>query len=265
MIFPSSHTHTHTQPLSTQKDSRWNEWFLDGEALEAIERDVRRTLPTLHFFSQEGGGRVHARALRDALFVYSKLNKATRYVQGMNEVLAPLYYVFASDSGTSTEEAEADSFFCLSALLAESVDCFCKQLDHSMLDSHSTIGRFHALLAVLDPVLFRNMHEKTLDPRFYSLRWLSLLFSQEFELPDVLRLWDSLFGDHRRFEFLLFFACAAIILQRDSILSQGFSENLFLLQNYPPTDMNLLIAKARELRARTDPAALESWAFGMGA
>jgi len=27
------------------------------------------------------------------------------------------------------------------------------------------------------------------DPRFYSFRWLSLLCSQEFPLPDVLRLW----------------------------------------------------------------------------
>ena len=71
--------------------------------MEVIERDVRRTLPSLHFFSPEAGGARHAAALRDALFVYSKLNKATRYVQGMNEVLAPLYYVFARE-----EEGAAD-------------------------------------------------------------------------------------------------------------------------------------------------------------
>jgi hypothetical protein len=62
---------------------------------------VRRTLPTLHFFSPEAGGQRHATALRDALFVYSKLNRALAYVQGMNEVLAPLYYEFASSGSDS--------------------------------------------------------------------------------------------------------------------------------------------------------------------
>jgi len=73
----------------------------------------------------------------------------------------------------------------------------------------------------------------------------------------VLRLWDSLFADDHRPDFLLFFACAAVILQRDKLLSEGFSENMSLLQNYPPTDVALIIRKATELRDTADPDALE--------
>lgn len=35
--------------------------------------------------------------MRNILLLFAKLNPAIRYVQGMNEVLAPIYYVFSTD------------------------------------------------------------------------------------------------------------------------------------------------------------------------
>lgn len=35
-------------------------------------------------------------AMCRVLFIYAKLNPGIKYVQGMNELLAPLYYVFAT-------------------------------------------------------------------------------------------------------------------------------------------------------------------------
>lgn len=35
--------------------------------------------------------------MRSILLLFAKLNPAVGYVQGMNEVLAPLFYVFSSD------------------------------------------------------------------------------------------------------------------------------------------------------------------------
>jgi TBC1 domain family member 13 len=40
-------------------------------------------------------------SLRRILIIFSKLNPSVRYVQGMNEVLAPLFYVFNNDPDTS--------------------------------------------------------------------------------------------------------------------------------------------------------------------
>jgi len=46
---------------------------------------------------------------------------------------------------------------------------------------------------------------------FAATRWLTLLLSQEFPLPDVLRIWDSLFADENRFDFLIYICCSMIM------------------------------------------------------
>ena len=52
---------------------------------------------------------------------------------------------------------------------------------------------------------------KGLKTQFYCLRWLTVLLSQEFNLPDVLRLWDTLFGDPNRFQLLHYVSCSMIM------------------------------------------------------
>ena len=47
------------------------------------------------------------------MFIFAKLNQGLRYVQGMNELLAPIYYQFKNDMQLEEREfAEADSFYC---------------------------------------------------------------------------------------------------------------------------------------------------------
>jgi hypothetical protein len=40
----------------------------------------------------------HYLAVKRILFIYAKLNPGIGYVQGMNEILGPLYYIMAMDS-----------------------------------------------------------------------------------------------------------------------------------------------------------------------
>lgn len=46
--------------------------------------------------------------MRNILLLFAKLNPEIRYVQGMNEVLAPIFYVLSTD----TDEQNAVSTFC---------------------------------------------------------------------------------------------------------------------------------------------------------
>lgn len=39
----------------------------------------------------------HQESLKNVLLIFAKLNAGIRYVQGMNEILAPLFFVFRSD------------------------------------------------------------------------------------------------------------------------------------------------------------------------
>lgn len=45
----------------------------------------------------EEGSEAHWEVVQRILFLYAKLNPGLGYVQGMNEIIGPIYYVLASD------------------------------------------------------------------------------------------------------------------------------------------------------------------------
>lgn len=47
--------------------------------------------------------------MRNILLLFAKLNPAISYVQGMNEVLAPLYYVFNTDNDENNVVSSSSS------------------------------------------------------------------------------------------------------------------------------------------------------------
>jgi len=107
--------------------------------------------------------------------------------------------------------AEHDTFFCFTNLMSEIRDNFCKTLDKAESGIGGNMQRLNQLLKQKDKELWARLEQQTMDPQFYSFRWLTLLLTQEFELPDVLRLWDSFFADPERFEFLIYFCCAMLL------------------------------------------------------
>ncbi|KRX28115.1 TBC1 domain family member 13 [Trichinella nelsoni] len=201
------------------------------------------------YFTIDKGKETHWQVVERILFIYSKLNPGVKYVQGMNEIVGPIYFVFASDSQWQ-EHAEADTFFCFQNLMSEIKDNFIKTLDSSNVGIDHQMRALYSLLQRVDPVLHQAMTEvQQLCPQYFAFRWLSLLLSQEFLLPDVIRLWDTLFADCRRFEFLLYVCLAMLILVRNDILTNEFSVNVRMLQNYPPIDIVSVIKLASEIRA----------------
>ena len=126
---------------------------------------------------------------------------------GMNELLAPIYYVFAHNGSElrrpdsagnlvsgpldvsaaglfGVESAESDAFFCFTAIMAHMRDRFIKSLDMSPTGVLNVIANLNKLLQRIDFQLWSHLQEIQVDPRFYSFRWLTLILSQEFELPD---------------------------------------------------------------------------------
>ncbi|XVF48089.1 hypothetical protein PTKIN_Ptkin03bG0163100 [Pterospermum kingtungense] len=146
-------------PLSLGKASLWHQHFEHTEIALQIDRDLQRTHPEMKFFSGESSfSRKHRESMRNILLLFSKLNPAIRYVQGMNEVLAPIYYVFSTDTDEkNVSNAEADSFSCFVRLLSDSVDHFCQQLDNSSVGILSTLSRLAELLKENDEELWRHL------------------------------------------------------------------------------------------------------------
>ncbi|CAD6189292.1 unnamed protein product [Caenorhabditis auriculariae] len=199
--------------------------------------------------SEENTSELHWQVVERILFIFAKLNPGVQYVQGMNELIAPIYYVFASDSDLEwAAHAEADTFFCFQQLMSEVKDNFIKTLDNSICGIESMMSSFHAMLASFDNQLHQHLTERlSIKPQFYAFRWFTLLLSQEFPLPDVITLWDSLFSDSNRFSLLSFVCLAMLELQRDHLLCGDFAECVRLLQNYPAYDVAAIVCLAREI------------------
>ncbi|OAD65156.1 hypothetical protein PHYBLDRAFT_153752 [Phycomyces blakesleeanus NRRL 1555(-)] len=163
----------------------------------------------------------HWEAIERLLFIYAKLNPGVGYVQGMNELLAPIYYVFSKDPNIDEQaHAEADAFFVFTNLMSDVRDHFVRSLDHdSNTGINATMMRMSQRFKWVDQALWRDLNRKDVKEQYYAFRWITVLCSQEWDLPDVIRLWDSILADRNRqdsnlddsrFEFLLDFSVAML-------------------------------------------------------
>ncbi|KAH0970335.1 hypothetical protein GBA52_022491 [Prunus armeniaca] len=243
-------------PLSLGKASVWHQYFQHTEIAEQIDRDLQRTHPDLKFFSGDSSfSRKHKESMRSILLLFAKLNPVIRYVQGMNEVLAPIYYVFSTDTNEqNAANAEADSFSCFVRLLSDSVDHFCEQLDNSAVGILSTLSRLSELLKANDEELWRHLEFTTkVKPQYYAFRWITLLLTQEFNFQSIMRIWDSLLSSpYGVQDMLLKICCAMLLCVKSRLLSGDFVANLKLLQNYPDINIEHLLQVARDLSS--DPS-----------
>ncbi|CAD6228604.1 unnamed protein product [Miscanthus lutarioriparius] len=239
-------------PLSLGKTSAWNQFFEYSEIMEQIDRDVKRTHPDMHFFCGDSSfAKSNQESLKNVLLIFAKLNAGIRYVQGMNEILAPLFFVFRSDPDDKNAKfAEADSFFCFVELLSGFRDNFCQKLDNSAVGIRGTLAKLSQLVAKYDRELQQHLEITTeVNPQFYAFRWITLLLTQEFNFADTIHIWDTLLSDpDGPQETLLRICCAMLILVRKRLLAGDFTSNLKLLQNYPPTNISHLLYVANKLQ-----------------
>lgn len=63
-----------------------------GKALNLYPSNEYEVLPS--------GSEAHWEVVERILFIYAKLNPGIAYVQGMNEIVGPIYYTFVTDPNT---------------------------------------------------------------------------------------------------------------------------------------------------------------------
>lgn len=111
-------------------ESKYSRDFGDSEIRDIIWKDTNRTYADLDFYNK-----YNKQVLARLLFIFGKLNTGVQYVQGMNELLAPLLYVFAEAEGELEREVsftvEANVFFAFTNLMSETRDLFIRQMDNS--------------------------------------------------------------------------------------------------------------------------------------
>ena len=78
------------------------------------------------------------------------------------------------------------------------------------------MSQFETMLEGHDPPLVAHLRQLGLKPEYYALRWLTMFFAQDFELPEVLRLWDSLLASPHRVDFVLSVCCSMMMHGRNN-------------------------------------------------
>ena len=149
------------------------------------------------------------------LLTYNEHNKELGYVQGMSDLLAPIYAVMQDD---------AVAFWAFTN--------FMERMERNFLRDQSGMRlqllTLDQLTQLLDPQLYVHLQKADSANFFFFFRMLLVWYKREFAWLDILRLWEGLWTDYLSGEFALFFALAILEKHRDVIMQhlQHFDEIL---------------------------------------
>ncbi|KAL8704142.1 MAG: hypothetical protein Q9201_002692 [Fulgogasparrea decipioides] len=194
-----------------------NEWWKEQKG--RIEKDVHRTDRHIPLFEGEDiahpdpdspfaevGTNVHLEQMKDMLLTYNEYNRDLGYVQGMSDLLAPIYAV---------EQDDAMAFWGFVG--------FMDRMERNFLRDQSGMRTqlltLDHLVQLMDPALYLHLQKADCTNFFFFFRMLLVWYKREFEWTDVLRLWESLWTDYLSSNFHLFIALAILEKHRDVIMA----------------------------------------------
>ncbi|KAJ5895979.1 GTPase-activating protein GYP7 [Penicillium subrubescens] len=239
----------------------WWERMVDGtstseecenwkEQRNRIEKDVHRTDRTIPLFAGEDiphpdpdspfadtGTNVHLEQMKDMLLTYNEYNPDLGYVQGMSDLLAPLYAVMQDD---------AVAFWAFVGFMDRMERNFLR--DQSGM--RSQLLALDHLVQLMDPQLYLHLQSADSTNFFFFFRMLLVWYKREFEWADVLRLWEALWTDYFSSSFHLFIALAILEKHRDVIMDhlKHFDEVLKYINELSNTmDLVPILTRAESL------------------
>ncbi|TGO39965.1 hypothetical protein BHYA_0044g00060 [Botrytis hyacinthi] len=202
------------------------EWW--REQKNRIEKDVHRTDRNIPIYAGEDtphpdpnspfadvGTNVHLEQMKDMLLTYNEFNRDLGYVQGMSDLLAPIYAVMQDD-----------------AIAFWGFQHFMERMERNFLRDQSGMRSqlltLDHLVQLMDPKLYLHLQSADSTNFFFFFRMLLVWYKREFAWLDVLHLWEVLWTDYLSQGFHLFIALAILEKHRDVIMThlQHFDEVL---------------------------------------
>ena len=178
----------------------------------------------------------HVRRIERLLYVFATLNSGTGYMQGFNELITPLYYVCVMSLSSIFDDdidlCESVVFNMFQELMTKThILEFYTTQDKSSIILHR-VKKFEEDMHQRIPNVGDRIKALNIHPLFYCLRWFTLLFAQEHELPGLLLIWDGLFA---HFGSLIdYAACVAmghLKLIEPKLLQSDYGAAISALQN----------------------------------
>ncbi|KAJ9131091.1 GTPase-activating protein GYP7 [Pleurostoma richardsiae] len=227
------------------------EWWREQRA--RIEKDVHRTDRNVPIFAGEtiphpdpdspfadAGTNVHMEQMKDLLLTYNEYNRELGYVQGMSDLLAPIYAVIQDD---------AVAFWAFQHFMERMERNFLR--DQSGM--RSQLLTLDHLVQFMDPKLYAHLRAADSTNFFFFFRMLLVWYKREFAWMDVLHLWEVLWTDYLTSSFHLFVALAILEKHRDVIMThlKHFDEVLKYINELSGTiDLESTLIRAEQLFRR---------------
>lgn len=186
-----------------------DEYFLDQKF--RIDKDVQRTDRSLELYknTDEGDPTIedpddvanlknpHLRSLEAILLTFNEFNGKLGYVQGMNDLLSPIYV---------TLQDEVLAFWCFVKFMDRMERNFLSD-QSGMKDQMTTLNE---LVQFMLPDLYLHLEKCDSSNLFFMFRMLLVWFKREFDWEDTIHLWEVLWTDYYSSQFHLFVALAML-------------------------------------------------------
>ena len=209
----------------------------DIKTLTQINKDLPRTRSDILFFQEKSKfnkDETNYDIMRRILFYFTKRNSELGYIQGMNEICAIIYYIFSLDENIYIKPfVESDTFFCFEILMQEIKPIFMMHnINYSQLFITIQIRQINDILKGYEPELLDYFNEKNLVMDIFLMRWLIVLFAQEFTLESSILFWDRLLTQKNKMKFICYISVAILVLNKKKLMKMQMEEIIQWAQEF---------------------------------
>lgn len=191
--------------------------------------------------------------MKRILQTFKTTNSSIGYVQGMINILLPIYYVFSNSiDNEDIMYAEEDAYFCFFYLMTEIGDLFLQKMDYDK--TFGIISKLNAVFEIVkkaDLQLYEHLKKLHVIDSAFHFRWVYLLLTHEFPMSECIYLWDRLLSDCNRFEMVTYCSSVIILSMREKLMQSDYCECLEILQNHHNIDAQQIFVEADILRKKT--------------
>ena len=245
---------THNQLDFFFKPTDENNKLSQKELIELMDNRRNCSMKNINDIYKINIKETHADVIARILFIYSKFFPDISYVQGMNEIIAPIYYVFSFDKTygveASVENIEADVFWTFNSLMEQIKNNFNSEKNQDVTGIGGKVQKFKKMLQIMDLQLYQHFEAFNVEYYTFAYRWFILFFSQEFLMIDILRLWDYLFSSDDKFFNCYFVSLAVLELKRDDLLVSDLSGILSNLKSFKGLNIEEIISLAKKIKTQ---------------
>ncbi|BFU19476.1 Rab GTPase activating protein, putative [Entamoeba histolytica HM-1:IMSS-B] len=242
---------------SLQKMLSFEATEIELKTKKQIKLDLVRSTTEVPFLFHDKAQEIMERVL----FLWALRHPASGYVQGINDLIVPLFVVLLQEYSPLREKnvfddvleddlkkVEADLYWCLSLLLEHVQDHYTS--NQSKIFEQLTSMK--QLIIKIDQPLASHFEENNVECFQFAFRWFNCFLLREMSLEKGLRLWDTYLSDEDGNGFSQFhlYVCVAIIEKYSSkLMNMEFAEIMQFLQNLPSEewtkcDMDALLSEA---------------------